>query len=97
MKEDVIVSEKNLEAKKKKYAPPKYGLQVGIYSTYEAAKQEVDRYKGLRMLAEIKQKKIGNETMYAVVIGDYANKMSAENAKPIVKQKCNCIPVIFEK
>ncbi|MFC2130368.1 SPOR domain-containing protein [Bacteroidota bacterium] len=97
LKEDVNDSEKNLKAKKKKYTPPKYGLQVGIYSTYEAAKQEVGRYKNLRMLAEIKQKKIGNETMYAVVIGDYSKKISAENAKPIVKQKCNCIPIIFEK
>ena len=51
----------------------------------------------LRMLADIKQKKLGNETMYAVVIGDYSSKASAENAKIIVQQQCKCIPIIFEK
>jgi hypothetical protein len=75
----------------------KYGLQVGIYSTYDAAKMEVERFKNMRMLAEIKQKKLGNETMHAVVIGDYATKASAENAKLIVQQQCKCIPIIFEK
>ena len=75
----------------------RFGLQVGIYSTYDAAKMEVERFKNMRMLADIKQKKLGNETMYAVVIGDYSSKASAENAKIIVQQQCKCIPIIFEK
>lgn len=75
----------------------RFGLQVGIYSTYDAAKMEVERFKNMRMLADIKQKKLGNETMHAVVIGDYSSKASAENAKIIVQQQCKCIPIIFEK
>lgn len=75
----------------------KFSLQVGVYSTYETAKQEVERYKSLRMIAKIKNKKIGNETMYAVVIGNYASKEEAENAKYIVQQQCKCIPIVFQK
>lgn len=92
--EEIIDLEDENETKEVKI---KYGLQVGVYSTYEAAKNEVERFKKMRMLAEIKQKKIGNETMYAVVIGDYSSKESAENAKIIVQQQCKCIPIIFEK
>lgn len=75
----------------------KFGLQVGIYSTYDAAKRESEKYKNLRMINEIKPKKIGDETMYAVVIGDYKKKAEAEDAKGIIRRQCNCIPIIFEK
>jgi tetratricopeptide (TPR) repeat protein len=74
-----------------------YGLQVGIYSTYESAKKELERFKQMRMQAEVREKKIANETLYAVVIGDYKTKLKAENAKPIVSKQCNCSPIIFEK
>ncbi len=74
-----------------------FGLQVGVYSTYEAAKQEVEHYKSLRMIAKIKTKKIGDETMYAVVIGNYSSKEEAEQAKYVVQQQCKCIPIVFQK
>lgn len=92
--EEIIELQDNQKPKEIK---EKYGLQVGVYSTYDAAKGEVERFKAMRMLADIKQKKIGDETMYAVIIGDYSSKESAENAKLIVQQQCKCIPIIFKK
>ena len=74
-----------------------YGLQVGIYSTHDAAQSEVERFKDLRLKAEIMPKIIGGDKKFAVVIGDYSTKESAEAAKNIVQQQCNCSPLIFEK
>ena len=75
----------------------KYGLQVGIYSTYEAAKFEEDKFKKLRMMAKIEKKRIDGETMFAVVIGNYSSQESAEAGKIVVQQQCKCLPIIFIK
>lgn len=74
-----------------------WGLQVGIYSSQEGAKNEVERFRGQRLRAEIMPKKVDGALMYAVVIGDYSNKEAAEAAKNIVQQQCNCNPLIFKK
>jgi len=74
-----------------------FTLQVGIYSTQTAAKNEALKYSKFRLVANTMPKKIGNETMYAVVIGEYKTKQMAENAKPLVAKHCNCIPLIIEK
>ncbi len=74
-----------------------WGLQVGVYSTQEAAKNEVERFRSMRLRAEILSKKVDGATMYAVVIGDYSTKESAEAAKNIVQQQCNCSPMVFKK
>lgn len=74
-----------------------YGLQVGVYSSMESAKAEVDRFKKLRLRAEIITKKVDRNTMYAVIIGDYATREAAEAAKNIVAPQCGCDPLIFAK
>ena len=75
-----------------------WGLQVGIYSTEESAKSEVDRFKEeYRLKAEIFIKYINDDMKWAVVIGDYTSRDSAEAAKNVVQDKCNCSPIIFEK
>jgi len=74
-----------------------YGLQVGIYSTMDAAKSEVERFKGMRLKAEIMNKTINGAEKFAVVIGDYSTRESAVAAKNIVQQECNCSPLIYEK
>lgn len=74
-----------------------YGLQVGLYSTYDAAKSEMEKFKKQRMFAEIKNKKVDNTNYYAVIIGNYSSKESAEEAKIMVKSICKCDPIIFEK
>jgi cell division septation protein DedD len=75
----------------------KYGLQVGIYSTQDAAKAEVERFRSLRMIASIYPKKVDDVTMHAVVIGDYNSKESAESARSMVQGQCKCLPILFEK
>ncbi|ROL62188.1 hypothetical protein D9V86_01930 [Bacteroidetes/Chlorobi group bacterium ChocPot_Mid] len=82
----------------KEQTPSKlFSLQVGIYSTQTAAKNEVEKFTKLRLVASIYPKKIGSETLYAVIIGEYKTRQLAENAKPIVAKHCNCIPIIIEK
>lgn len=75
----------------------KYGLQVGIYRTYEAAKAERDKFSKLRMLSVVMEKEIDGEPFYAVVIGNYSSRESAETAKHIVHQQCKCSPIIYKK
>lgn len=75
-----------------------FGLQVGLYSTIESAKSEVERFRSLRLRADIFTKKIDSgTTMYAVVIGDYPTRERAEAEKPIVQEKCGCTPIIYAK
>lgn len=75
----------------------KWGLQVGIYSSQAAADAEKQKFTKRRLQAEIRIKIIDGHKMYAVIIGDYNSKERAEENKPIVKQICNCEPLLFKK
>ncbi|HPO61469.1 MAG TPA: SPOR domain-containing protein [Candidatus Kapabacteria bacterium] len=95
-----VYKSNNEEAKpqeKSKNGKTVYGLQVGLYSNYDAAKSEMEKFQKQRMFAEIKQKKVDNNNYYAVIIGNYSSKESAEEAKIMVKNICKCDPIIFEK
>ncbi len=81
----------------KRTSKGQYGLQVGLYSTIDAAESEVERFREMRLKADIVIKEINGVERYAVVIGDYSSRESAEAAKNIVQQQCNCTPLIFEK
>lgn len=85
------------DIKKEKIKHGSYGLQVGLYSTIDAAKSEVTRFRDMRLKADIITKEINGDEKYAVVIGDYSTRESAEAAKNIVQQQCGCTPLIFEK
>lgn len=74
-----------------------YGLQVGIYSSWDAAKAEKERYRKYRMRSVIRRKEVDGNIMYAVVIGNYETKERAESSKQIVKELCNCNPIVFKK
>lgn len=74
-----------------------YCLQVGVYSTEEAAKLERDKYIKQRFAAEIKPKEIDGHKIYAVVIGNYSSRESAESQKALVQQVCKCNPIIIQK
>lgn len=74
-----------------------YGLQVGIYSTREAAESERERFRKMRMNTEVMQKNVDGTAMYAVVIGEYSSIDSAEHAKKIVQIQCKCSPIIFKR
>lgn len=74
-----------------------YGLQVGIFDDMKNANAEMKKFLRKRMRTEVKEKSIGNTLKYAVVIGNYSTLESANAAKIIVQQQCDCEPVVFEK
>ena len=43
------------------------------------------------------EKNVGNEKVFAVIIGEYPNRESAERAKEIVQRQCECEPFVVEK
>ena len=57
----------------------------------------MEKFKKQRMFAEIINKKVDNTNYYAVIIGNYSSKESAEEAKIMVKSICKCDPIIFGK
>ncbi|MGB9771423.1 MAG: SPOR domain-containing protein [Candidatus Kapaibacteriota bacterium] len=99
-KEPTKESLKDTQKETTKVETPKkgtFGLQVGLYSTIESARAEVERFKAMRLRADIFTKQIDNITMYAVVIGDYPTREKAEAEKSVVQAKCGCTPIIFAK
>ncbi|MBI5324487.1 MAG: SPOR domain-containing protein [Ignavibacteriae bacterium] len=75
----------------------KFGLQVGVYSTKEAADGEVAKFKQQRLISYVMNKEIDGTQMFAVVVGEYSSKESAEQARKIVQVQCKCQPIIFKK
>lgn len=74
-----------------------YGLQVGLFDNVNNANAEMKKFLRKRMRTEVKEKSIDNNQKYAVVIGNYSTLESANAAKIIVQQQCDCDPVVFEK
>lgn len=74
-----------------------YGLQVGLFDDMKNASSEMKKFLRKRMRTEVKEKSINNTKKYAVVIGNYSSLESANAAKIIVQQQCECDPVVFEK
>lgn len=103
-KSDIIIEvKKETKPEPAKTEPAKvketgfWGLQVGIYRTKDKAEIEKENYIKQRMRTEVLQKTVDDEVMYAVVIGNYTSKESAESAKQIVEQQCGCKPIVFKK
>lgn len=74
-----------------------YGLQVASYSDRTNAEDAKAKFIGQRMRTEILQGNNGGAKVYAVVIGNYSSRSSAEAAKIIVGRQCECEPIIIEK
>jgi cell division septation protein DedD len=82
---------------KKTNEKPSWGLQVGVYSSEEAANKELDKFKKQRLRSEVIPKDVDDSKMYAVVIGNYSSKESAEKNKAIVEKICGCKPIVYKK
>lgn len=74
-----------------------YGLQVGLFDDMKNANTEMKKFLRKRMRTEVKEKSINDKQKFAVVIGNYSSLESANAAKIIVQQQCDCDPVVFEK
>lgn len=94
-KTEVKSVEKQVDVKT--LGPTTYGLQVGLYSSLQAAEAERERFMKQRLRTSIEEKIVEGEKKYAVVIGNYSSMESAEAAKVIIQQQCNCTPVIYKK
>lgn len=75
----------------------RWGLQVAIYESSDAANKEKEKFLSQRMRTEVITRLVENKTMYSVVVGNYSTKANAEAAKIIINQQCNCNPLILER
>lgn len=75
----------------------RWGLQVAIYESSDAAEKEKEKFLSQRMRTEVVTRVVENKTMHAVVVGNYSTKANAEAAKIIINQQCNCNPLILER
>lgn len=75
-----------------------FTLQVGVFKTRAAAEEEYRGYKSKRMRCDLSERKMPDGSMrYVVTIGEYTSRKNAEAAVPIVRDQCNCTPLIIQK
>jgi len=74
-----------------------YGLQVAAFENENNALESKAKFIQQRMRTEVITRADGERTTYAVVIGNYSSRSSAEAAKIIVGRQCECEPIIVEK
>ncbi|MBX7155578.1 MAG: SPOR domain-containing protein, partial [Bacteriodetes bacterium] len=75
-------------------AGKKWGLQIGVYSTRQTAEDEAKKYSEQKLRVEIVDK---GDSKFAVIIGNYNTRESAEKSKEVVQAQCQCTPYIMEK
>ena len=74
-----------------------FTLQVGVFKTRMAAEEEAQSYSKKRLRCNVIERKLPDgATRYAVTIGDYTSRKNAEAAVPIVRNQCNCTPLIIQ-
>jgi len=75
-----------------------FTLQVGVFKTKAAAEQEFEDYKAKRMKVNLTDRKMPDGSLrYVVTIGEYSSRKNAEAGVALVKDVCNCTPLIIQK
>lgn len=75
-----------------------FTLQVGVFKTKAAAQEEYNSYKSKRMKVNLTDRKMPDGTFrYVVTIGEYSSRKNAEAGVGLVKDVCNCTPLIIQK
>lgn len=75
-----------------------FTLQVGVFKTKAAAQEEYNVYKSKRMKVNLTDRKMPDGTFrYVVTIGEYSSRKNAEAGVGLVKDVCNCTPLIIQK
>ena len=75
-----------------------FTLQVGVFKTRVAADEEAQTYTNKRMRCKVIERNMPDGSMrYVVTIGEYTTRKNAEAAVPIVRNQCNCTPLIIQK
>jgi hypothetical protein len=76
----------------------KFSLQVGIFATKKAAESEVAEYQKKRLRSAVMERKMPDGSVkYSVIIGEYKSRKNAEEAIPLVKEQCNCFPLVLPR
>lgn len=70
-----------------------WGWQIGVYSARKTAESEAQSYKEQRMRVEV----VDKDGKFAVVVGHYTSRESAEKSKSLVEAQCSCTPYLIEK
>jgi hypothetical protein len=75
-----------------------FTLQIGVFKTKAAAQEEFNEYKSKRMKVNLMDRKMPDGSFrYVVTIGEYTSRKNAEAGVALVKDVCNCTPLIIQK
>lgn len=74
-----------------------YALQVGLFTSEKNAAAEVQKFLKARMKADVTEKKVGSESRFAVLVGEYSSRENAEKARPIVQKYSKVLPFVVVK
>ncbi len=75
-----------------------FTLQVGVFKTKATAEQEFEDYKAKRMKVNLTDRKMPDGSLrYVLTIGEYSSRKNAEAGVALVKDICNCTPLIIQK
>lgn len=95
---DSLIIDDKSESNPQPSSSGSFTLQVGVFKTRAAAEEEYQSYKSKRMRCDLSERKMPDGSMrYVVTIGDYTSRKNAEAAVPIVRDQCNCTPLIIQK
>ena len=93
-----LITRGNITNPKTNRAETLFTLQVGVFKTKAAAEQEFEDYKAKRMKVNLTDRKMPDGSLrYVVTIGEYTSRKNAEAGVALVKDVCNCTPLIIQK
>jgi len=93
-----LITRGNITNPKNNRTETLFTLQVGVFKTKAAAEQEFEDYKAKRMKVNLTDRKMPDGSLrYVVTIGEYSSRKNAEAGVALVKDVCNCTPLIIQK
>ncbi len=72
----------------------RYALQVGVYMSEQSAASDMQKLIKARIRADVIEKKVGDQSRFAVLAGDYSSRVSAEKGRAVVQKYCKCLPFV---
>jgi len=93
-----LITRGNITNPKNNRTETLFTLQVGVFKTKAAAEQEFEDYKAKRMKVNLTDRKMPDGSLrYVITIGEYSSRKNAEAGVALVKDVCNCTPLIIQK
>ena len=96
--DDSLIVTGNDSKKKDDRISTLFTLQIGVFKTKAAAQEEYNSYRSKRKKVNLTDRKMPDGTFrYVVTIGEYTSRKNAEAGVGLVKDVCNCTPLIIQK